>query len=98
MTANKAFKRTLTRRWQNRPKTYLTDALDTLKKEGSQDINDPGEKYRLKSMPGKFSGRHLLAITYTTFQQIDPSKKTGMDFAAKRTAAVQIQSASTQKY
>ena len=40
------------------------------------DINDPGEKYQLKSLPGTFSGLHLLAIMYTAFQQIDPTMDT----------------------
>ena len=55
------------------------------------DINDPDEKYSLKSLPGKFSGLHLLAIMYTAFQQIDPKMNTGVDFAAEYKAAVQMQ-------
>lgn len=57
------------------------------------DINDPDEKYSLKSLPGKFSGLHLLAIMYTAFQQIDPSMEMGVDFAAEYKAAVQMQAA-----
>ena len=55
------------------------------------DINDPDEKYSLKSLPGKFSGLHLLAIMYTAFKQIDPRADTGVDFAAEYKAAVQMQ-------
>ena len=51
------------------------------------DINDPHEKYGLKSLPGKFSGLHLLAIMYTAFRQIDPTIDTGVDFAAEYEAA-----------
>jgi hypothetical protein len=47
------------------------------------DINDPDEKYSLKSLPGKFSGLHLLAIMYTAFRQIDPTMDTGADFARR---------------
>lgn len=54
------------------------------------DINDPDEKYSLKSLPGKFSGLHLLAIMYTAFQQIDPTMDTGVDFAAEYKAAVEL--------
>ena len=60
---------------------------------GGLDINDPAEKYSLKSLPGKFSGLHLLAIMYTAFQQIDPTMDTGADFAAEYKAAVQMQKA-----
>ncbi len=55
------------------------------------DINDPDEKYSLKSLPGKFSGLHLLAIMYTAFQQIDPTMDTGADFGAEYQAALEMQ-------
>lgn len=55
------------------------------------DINDPDERYGLKSLPGKFSGLHLLAIMYTTFRQIDPTMATGVDFAAEYKAAMEMQ-------
>jgi hypothetical protein len=54
------------------------------------DINDADEKYSLKSLPGKFSGLHLLAIMYTAFRQIDPTMDTGVDFAAEYKAAVEM--------
>jgi hypothetical protein len=48
----------------------------------SLDINGPADKYRLKALPGKFSGLHLLAIMYTALRQIDPTMDTGADFSA----------------
>jgi len=54
------------------------------------DINDPSEKYNLKSLPGTFSGLHLLAIMYTAFQQIDPTMETGADFDAEYRAALEM--------
>lgn len=45
------------------------------------DINDPEPKYALKTLPGKFSGLHLLAIMYAAFRQIDPTLDSGADFA-----------------
>lgn len=45
------------------------------------DINDPTQKYTLKTLPGTFSGLHLLAIMYTAFRQIDPSLDSGADFS-----------------
>jgi hypothetical protein len=55
------------------------------------DINDPADKYTLKSLPGKFSGLHLLAIMYTAFRQIDPTMETGADFGAEYQAALEMQ-------
>lgn len=36
-------------------------------------VNDPNNAYELKSMPGTYTGLHLLCLEYTAFQQIDPS-------------------------
>lgn len=55
------------------------------------DINDPTDKYKLKLLPGKFTGLHLLAIMYTAFRQIDPTMETGADFGAEYEAALQLQ-------
>ena len=54
------------------------------------DINDPADKYKLKSLPGKFTGLHLLAIMFTAFRQIDPTMETGADFGAEYQAALQL--------
>ena len=55
------------------------------------DINDPTKEYTLKSLPGKFSGLHLLAVMYTAFRQIDPTMETGADFGAEYQAALEMQ-------
>ena len=55
------------------------------------DINDPQQKYTLKTLPGKFSGMQLLAIMFTAFRQIDPTMKTGADFSVEYEAALQMQ-------
>lgn len=57
------------------------------------DINDSTEKYSLKSLPGKFSGLHLLAIMYAAFQQIDPTMDADVDFAAEYKAATDMHKA-----
>lgn len=54
------------------------------------DINDPTDKYKLKTLPGKFTGLHLLAIMYTAFRQIDPTMDTGADFSAEYRAAMEL--------
>ena len=58
---------------------------------GGLDINDSTDKYALTSLPGKFSGLHLLAIMYTAFRQIDPTMDTGADFSAEYQAALETQ-------
>jgi hypothetical protein len=44
------------------------------------DISDPSPKYTLKTLPGHYSGLHLLAILYAAFRQIDPTIDIGADF------------------
>lgn len=61
-----------------------------LKGQGGLDINDPDAKYDLKTMAGKFSGMHLVAIMYTAFKQIDPSMDAGVDLDAEYKLAVAL--------
>ena len=51
------------------------------------DVNDPAEKYTLRSTPGKFSGLHLLCIEYVGFQIIDPKVDIGFDLSAEYAVA-----------
>jgi tetratricopeptide (TPR) repeat protein len=53
------------------------------------DINNPEQKYSLQSLPGQFSGLHLLSIMYAAFRQIDPTMELGMDFEAEYLAAIE---------
>jgi hypothetical protein len=52
------------------------------------DINDPEQKYELRTLPGKYSGLHLLALMYTAFKQSDPTMNSGADFDAAYKMAV----------
>ena len=54
------------------------------------DINNSAEQYTLKSLPGQFSGLHLLAIMYAAFRQIDSTLESGADFSAEYEAALQM--------
>lgn len=54
------------------------------------DVNSPEQKYTLNSIPGKFSGLHLLCIEYVGFQIIDPSIDLGFDLSAEYTAACKM--------
>ena len=67
-----------------------TQSLSPLGRTGL-DINDPSDKYKLKALPGTFSGLHLVALMYTAFRQIDPTMETGADFAAEYEAAMKLQ-------
>ena len=54
------------------------------------DINDPEQKYALRTLPGKYSGLHLLALMYTDFKQIDPTVNSGANFDAEYRMAVGV--------
>jgi len=54
------------------------------------DINDPDSKYKLKTLPGTYSGLNLLAIMYSAFHQIDPKMQVGADFSAEYAAAMNM--------
>jgi tetratricopeptide (TPR) repeat protein len=54
------------------------------------DVNDPKPKYRLKRLPGTFSGLHLLCLEYVSFQQFAPEMDIGFDLAAEYRSAQMI--------
>ncbi|MEI6310049.1 MAG: hypothetical protein WCP58_10465 [bacterium] len=54
------------------------------------DLNDPQRTYRINSLPGEFTGLHLLCLLYAGFQQIDPSVDIGFDLKAEYDAAQRL--------
>jgi tetratricopeptide (TPR) repeat protein len=58
-----------------------------MKGQEGLDINDPEQKYTLASLPGKFSGMHLVSIMHVGFKAIDPNLDTGIDLDAEYEAA-----------
>jgi tetratricopeptide (TPR) repeat protein len=58
-----------------------------MKGQSGLDINDPEEKYTLASLPGKFSGMHLVSIMYAGVRATDPDANTGIDLSAEYEAA-----------
>lgn len=58
--------------------------------QGGLDINDPDRKYRIKSLPGEFSGLQLLCYMYVGFQRIDASVDIGADLSDEYQAALSI--------
>ena len=45
------------------------------------DTNDPAQKYTLRSLPGSYSGLHMVSLMYAGFKVIDPSYSIGFDLA-----------------
>ena len=56
------------------------------------DINDPAQKYMLKSLPGNFSGLHLLSLMYCAFKQVKPEADVGIDFSVEYARASALHS------
>jgi tetratricopeptide (TPR) repeat protein len=46
-------------------------------------VTDPSIKHRLRSLPGDFTGLHLLCLEYVGFKTIDPAVDIGFDIAAE---------------
>lgn len=49
--------------------------------------NDPGRKYRLRTLPGEFTGLQLLCYMYVTWKQIKPELDMGFDLSKEYAAA-----------
>lgn len=51
------------------------------------EVNDSSVTYTLHSLPGVFSGLHLLSIQYVAFKQFAPTQDIGFDLSAEYEAA-----------
>jgi Tfp pilus assembly protein PilF len=75
--------------FKDKPDVYVREVtfeIGLLGRSGL-DVNNPDRKYRLKSLPGEFSGLHLVSIMYVGFRRIDPSVDIGTDLAREYVAA-----------
>ncbi|MDX9735614.1 MAG: hypothetical protein RBU36_15890 [Thermoanaerobaculia bacterium] len=45
------------------------------------DVNDPAQKYSLRSLPGEYSGLHLVCILDVGMKLVDPTADTGFDLS-----------------
>jgi Flp pilus assembly protein TadD len=54
------------------------------------DTNDSTPKYKLKSLPGNYTGLQLVSMMYVGFKQIEPSMDTGFDLSQEYQAAQQL--------
>ena len=62
-----------------------------LKGQTGLDINGAEAKYTLKSLPGQFSGMHLISIMYVGMKELDPDMDSGVDLSAEYDAAKLMQ-------
>jgi Flp pilus assembly protein TadD len=73
-------------------KTFRSMPMDEVKKVtleiavlGMQgfDVNDPAKKYELRSLPGHYSGLHLVSILYAGSKIVDPMADMGFDLSGE---------------
>ena len=53
-------------------------------------VNDPQKHYTLKTLPGEYTGLHLLSIEYVAFKKFAPAQDIGFDLSAEYETAVQM--------
>lgn len=56
------------------------------------DTNDPAQKYRLKSLPGDYSGLNLVCLMYVAFKIIAPQENMGFDLSKEYEIALAMHS------
>jgi len=61
-----------------------------MKGQQGLDINDPDQKYTLNTLPGKFSGLHLVSIMFAGMKALDPNMDPGIDLKAEYGAAMEM--------
>lgn len=59
------------------------------------DSNDPSKQYSIRSLPGSFSGLHLVSIMYAAIQQFAPGEDVGIDFSAEYESAISMRGGSS---
>jgi hypothetical protein len=54
------------------------------------DINSPDKKYTLKSLPGHFSGLHLVSMMYVAMKSMVPTTDVGIDLSKEYAEAKRL--------
>jgi hypothetical protein len=54
------------------------------------DVNDSRQQYQLQSLPGRFSGLHMVCLMYAAFKIINPAADIGFDLADDYALAQQM--------
>ena len=57
---------------------------------GGLDINSPDKKYTLKSLPGDFSGLHLVSMMYVGMKSVAPTADVGIDLSREYAEAKRL--------
>lgn len=52
--------------------------------------NDAAQKYRLQSLPGQYSGLHLVCVMFVGFQMVAPEHSIGFDLSKEFAVAKSI--------
>ncbi len=63
-----------------------------LKGRSGLEVNNPDILYTLRTLPGEFTGMHLMCLMFTAFQQIAPETDIGFDLSQEYNAALEIRS------
>ena len=53
-------------------------------------VNDSSQKYQLRTLPGRFSGLHMVCLMYAAFKITDPTADIGFDLAKEYAMADQM--------
>jgi Flp pilus assembly protein TadD len=54
------------------------------------DVNNPDKTYRLRSIPGDYTGLHVVCILYAALQQVAAGQDVGFDIKAEYEAALKL--------
>ena len=54
------------------------------------DVNDSTQKYQLRSLPGRFSGLHMVSLMYAAFKIIAPGQDVGFDLSNEYALALEM--------
>ena len=54
------------------------------------DVNNPDSRYTIRSLPGEFSGLHLLSLQYVAFKKILPEQNIGFNLSAEYETALKL--------
>jgi tetratricopeptide (TPR) repeat protein len=60
------------------------------------DVNNPGQRYRLKSLEGEFTGMQLMSYFYVAMKKIAPEQDIGFDLTKEYEAAERLHSGNTE--
>jgi Flp pilus assembly protein TadD len=54
------------------------------------DVNDPEQKYELRSLPGSYSGLQLVSLMYVGWKRLQPEEDVGFDLSKEYEAALSL--------